>query len=403
MTSRRWKRSARTRRHEQEHDQGRPFRGEARPDVETCEPPRPKHGEGQGDRQHARADERREASRGSTAGSCAPPAPPATAPTARLRRLPRRYRSLRRRAGRRRAREIDMAHHRFLLAMWRAGATSHPSWVWPGGWCARPHRPRPRRSHHRGQRRRRGCTFSPWVRAPHRRALVPEQDPIKDWETDQSPRPPAAGPRPLHRRARRRLRGRHGEAIAAFHPDVVVPDAFLRRHRGGPGGVASRGAARANIWIAPTPHPAMGPASLRPSTFLGPGRVAVLRTMTNRVLTAASRPATGAAAHGLEPLTSFYDQALVPAHPRPSPAPPSTTSSGVPENVRYVGPRPGRPRLGRPSSDPWPREKTAPSRPGGVELDHQNQGPLLRRVVEAPHLPAVRARAHRGQCSIATR
>ena len=167
-----------------------------------------------------------------------------------------------------------MAHHRFLLAMWEGGGNVPPELG-----VARQLVHRGHTVHILGDPTIEasadgaGCTFSPWVRAPHRRALVPEQDPIKDWET--------TNPLALLRRARDHFiagpaadfAADTAEAIAAFHPDVVVPDAFLFGAM-----VAAQGASLPvvplvpNIWIAPTPGtPPMGPGFAPAKTFLGGG------------------------------------------------------------------------------------------------------------------------------------
>ena len=72
-----------------------------------------------------------------------------------------------------------------------------------------------------------GCSFSPWRRAPHRSTLDPNEDLLKDWET--------ANPLVLLKRGIDRfIAGPAAEfaadtadAIADFHPDCVVADAFM--------------------------------------------------------------------------------------------------------------------------------------------------------------------------------
>ena len=251
-----------------------------------------------------------------------------------------------------------------------------------------------------------GCTFSPWRRAPHRTTFEPSDDLLKDWETKN--------PLVLLARARDRLiagpAADHAadttEAIDAFGPDVVVPDAFLFGSI-----IAAQGASRPvallvpNIWIMPTPGtPPMGPGFAPAKTVLGRSRDAVMLAVANRLFGAGLPPVNAArAAYGLAPLSSLYDQAL--SAPRIlvlTSAAFDYASPMVPPNVRYVGPVLDDPEWARPWSPPWSADDDRPLVLVGFSSTYQNQGPLLRRVVEALSALPVRAVVTVGQMLDAT-
>jgi MGT family glycosyltransferase len=246
-----------------------------------------------------------------------------------------------------------------------------------------------------------GCGFSPWRLPPHRTALDPAQDPIKDWETKN--------PLVLLQRARDRfIAGPAAEfaadtagAIEAFGPDAVVPDAFLF------GSIIAAQAASLpvallvpNIWIMPTRGtPPMGPGFAPAKTVLGRTRDTVMLAVVNRLFRR-GLPAVNAArsAQGLAPLSSFYDQALsadlivVLSSPEFDYAAPS-----VPANVRYVGPVLDDPDWAEPWTSPWPAPDSRPLVLVGFSSTYQNQGAVLRRVVEALSALPVRAVVTVGQ------
>jgi MGT family glycosyltransferase len=232
-----------------------------------------------------------------------------------------------------------------------------------------------------------GCTFSPWRLAPHRTALDRAQDPIKDWETknplvmlsrarDQFIAGPAAA-----------FAADTSAAIAAFRPNVVVADAFLF------GSIIAAQAASLpialllpNIWMLPTPGtPAIGPGFALATTVLGRTRDAALLAVVNRVLSK-GLPAINAARHenGLVPLDSFYDQALDADRILVLTSPAfDYAARSVPSNVGYVGPILDDPDWTEPWASPWPDTDTRPLVLVGFSSTYQNQGPVLRRVVEA--------------------
>lgn len=240
-----------------------------------------------------------------------------------------------------------------------------------------------------------GCTFSSWQRAPHRTSLDPQQDLLKDWEV--------RNPLAMLRRVRDafvaepagRFAADTADAIEDVRPDAVVSDFMLF------GALIAGQAAELpvvpvvpNIWMLPTPGaPAIGPGFAPARTALGRGRDAVMRAMANRVFDRAL-PALDAAraSHGLAPLDSFWDQVLGVERILVLTSPTfDIASSTVPPNVRYLGPVLDDP--------PWATLATPPvSATGSREDGHrdddplvlvgfsstfQDQGPLLRRVVDA--------------------
>ena len=181
---------------------------------------------------------------------------------------------------------------RFLMPMWEGGGTIPPELGVARRLVARGH------SVHvlgdptiREQAVAAGCSFSPWQRAPHRTALDPAQDLMKDWETNN----------PLVMLARLRDRFVAGpaaayaadtvEAITATQPDAVVPDYLLF------GAIMAAQAARLpvvpivpNIWALPTSGaPAIGPGF--PLAKGAPGRSEGCRVAGRRQQAPRPRPA----------------------------------------------------------------------------------------------------------------
>jgi MGT family glycosyltransferase len=246
-----------------------------------------------------------------------------------------------------------------------------------------------------------GCTFSAWQRAPHRTSLDPSQDLLKDWEV--------GNPFSMLRRVRdvfvaepaERFAADTAQAIAAIQPDVVVPDFMLF------GAIIAAQAAELpvtpmipNIWMLPTKGaPAIGPGFGPPRTVLGRSRNAAMLALANRIFDRALPTLNSArAAHDLAPLDSFYDQVLetdrilVLTSPSFDFASPST-----PPNARYLGPMLEDPSWAEPWQSPWPDDAEDPLALVGFSSTYQNQGPLLRRVVEALAQRPVRAVVTLGQ------
>jgi MGT family glycosyltransferase len=149
-----------------------------------------------------------------------------------------------------------------------------------------------------------------------------------------------------------------------------------------------------NIWVMPsTGAPPIGPGFAPAKTALGRGRDAIMVRTVNRLFRRGLPPLNHArAAHGLAPLSSFYDQALsadrilVLTSPEFDYAAPS-----VPANVRYVGAILDHPDWVQPWTSPWPGDDRKPLVLVGFSSTYQNQGPVLRRVIEALSALPVRA------------
>ncbi len=185
------------------------------------------------------------------------------------------------------------------------------------------------------------------------------------------------------------------EVIEEFRPDVAVLDAFLFGSI-----IAAQAVALpiallvTNIWIMPSPgSPPIGPGFALAKTVLGRTRDAAMLAVVNRLFGRGLAPINDArAAYNLPPLNSFYDQALtadrilVLTSPAFDYAAPS-----VPANARYVGPILDDPEWVEPWTAPWSSASDLPLVLVGFSSTYQNQGPLLRRVVEALSVLPVRA------------
>ena len=155
-----------------------------------------------------------------------------------------------------------------------------------------------------------------------------------------------------------------------------------------------------NIWIMPTPGtPSVGPGFAPAKTVLGRTGDAAMLRVVNRLFRG-GLPAVNAArsAHGLAPLSSFYDQALSADRILVLSSPAfDYAAASVPANVRYVGPVLDDPDWAEPWTCPWPADDDRPLVLVGFSSTYQNQGALLRRVVEALSTLPVRAVVTIGQ------
>ena len=295
-----------------------------------------------------------------------------------------------------------MLSRRFLLTMWEGGGNVPPELG-----VARRLVDRGHSVHVLGDPTIRvgaetaGCTFSAWTRAPHHTSYDPDEDPIKDWES--------SNPLVLLQRVRdrfiagpaARFAADTAQAIAAVRPDALVSDAFLF------GSVIAAQAVGlpvvllvTNIWIMPSRgSPPVGPGFPPARTVLGRGRDAALLAVENRLFRK-GLPAINAARaeYGLAPLASFYDQALaadrilVLTSPEFDYAAPT-----VPANVSYTGPILDDPEWVDGWSDPWPESDPRPLVLVGFSTTYQDQGPVLRKVVDALSTMPVRAVVTLGQ------
>lgn len=246
-----------------------------------------------------------------------------------------------------------------------------------------------------------GCSFSAWQRAPHRTSLDPNQDLLRDWEVNS--------PLAMLRRVRDTFVAGPAGAYAAdtldtidsFQPDAMVADFMLF------GTIIAAQAAglpvapvMPNICSIPTPGaPAMGPGFPPAKTLLGRTRDRVMLAMANRLF-GAGLPTLNAVRteHGLPPLRSFYDQVLNTDRILVlSSAAFDYASPFAPGNVCYLGPILDDPQWTQPWTPPWPDDADGPVVLVGFSATYQNQGPLLRRVVEALSSLPVRAVVTLGQ------
>jgi MGT family glycosyltransferase len=286
--------------------------------------------------------------------------------------------------------------HRFLMATWEGGGKVPPELGIARRLLARGHHVHMLADPTIGDgATAAGATFSPWRRGPHQTTLDRSEDLLKDWES--------SNPLVMLQRLRDRFMAGPAAEYAAdtaavieeFRPDVMVLDAFLF------GSIIAAQAVElpiallvTNIWIMPSRgSPPIGPGFALAKTVLGRTRDAAMLAVVNRLFGRGLPPINNArAVYGLPPLTSFYDQALtadrilVLTSPEFDYAAPS-----VPANVRYVGPILDDPDWVEPWTAPWSGTDGRPVVLVGFSSTYQNQGPLLRRVVEALSALPVRA------------
>jgi len=245
-----------------------------------------------------------------------------------------------------------------------------------------------------------GCSFASWRRAPHRTSLDTSQDLLRDWET--------SNPLTMLKRVRDRFlagpaadfAADTADEISAFRADALVTDYLLF------GSVIAAQAAQLpvaalvpNIWMIPTRGtPSIGPGFPPAKTVLGRGRDAAMLAVVNRLFNKGLPTLNAArAAHGLAPLSSFYDQVLTADKILVlTSAAFDFAAPFVPSNVRYVGPILDEPGWAQPWTNPW-NDRDLPLVLVGLSSTYQNQGPLLQRIVTALSTLPVRAVVTRGQ------
>ena len=232
-----------------------------------------------------------------------------------------------------------------------------------------------------------GCDFTSWRTAPHKTTLRPEEDLVKDWETSN----------PLDMLARARDRFIAGpaaryaadtlDAIAEHRPDAVISDYMLfGAHIAAEKAKLPAGALVPNIWPIPAPGvPPFGPGFAPAKTFLGRLRDAAVTRVVTRLFDRGLPALNGAREDlGLAPLRSSFDQVLrcdrifVLAS-----AEFDFSSRFVPSHVRYLGPILDDPQWARPWSIPWPAGNQDPIVLAAFSSTFQDQGPVLRRIVDA--------------------
>jgi MGT family glycosyltransferase len=296
---------------------------------------------------------------------------------------------------------VSEHQRRFLLTMWEGGGTIPPQLGVAHRLLERGHLVHVLGDPTIEQRAvALGCTFSAWRRAPHRTSLDPAEDLFRDWEV--------SNPLVVLRNFRDGfMAGPAGDfaadtldTVTAVEPAALLADGMML------GAMVAGQAARLpvaalipNIWMIPTPGvPAVGPGFAPAKTALGRTRDRVMRAVANRLVDG-GLPALNAArtTHGLAPLTSLWQQVLeVDRILVLTSAAFDFAAPAVPDNVRYVGPVLDDPQWAEPWEPPWP-EDDRPLVLVGFSSNFQDQGPQLRRVVEALSTLPVRAVVTLGQ------
>jgi MGT family glycosyltransferase len=268
---------------------------------------------------------------------------------------------------------------RFLMTTWDGGGTTPPEFGVARRLLERGHQVHvlgdPTLAH---DAEAAGCTFSPWVRAPHRATLDKEDDLLKDWELEE--------PIELVRRLRDQIMSGPASEFAAdttacieaLHPDAVLTDVQLF------GAIIAAEAAGLpvaamvpNLWTIPTPGVGDRAAQVFVQRVVKAGLADLNAARTER---------------GLEPLSAFFDQVfaadrlLVLTSATFDPA-----SAHVPDTVHYVGPVLDDPAWVGSWSSPWSDDAAAPLVLVGLSSIYQDQGPLLQRAVDALSGQEVRA------------
>lgn len=283
-----------------------------------------------------------------------------------------------------------MAKH-FLLCMWEGGGTVPPELGLAQRLVARGHRvdvlgdPTIER-----EALSAGLRFHPWREAPSCPARAPEAALLRDWEQksiletlraylDSFLCGPAA------RYGRDTLR-----ALDQTGADVVLTDAVLF----GPSMAAAvRGLPRIalmpNIYILPVKGlPPMGPGFMPARGPLGHLRDWALRTlMTWMFNSGAPRLNQARAEMGLPPIAGVIDQFLdVDQLLVLTSADFDFHTDHLPSNVRYAGPVLDDPSWSTPGDawePPWPSDVEGPIVLVALSSAFQDQGPVIRRIVEA--------------------
>jgi MGT family glycosyltransferase len=184
-------------------------------------------------------------------------------------------------------------------------------------------------------------------------------------------------------------------AIAAHCPDAIVSDFMIfGAHIAAEKAKLPEGALVPNIWPIPVPRvPPFGPGFALAKTCLGRLRDAVVTRMVTRLFDR-GLPALNAArkALGLVPLRTLFDQVLRCDRIFVlTSAAFDFSSRFVPRHVRYLGPILDDPQWALPWTMPWPAGNREPIVLVAFSSTFQDQGLLLRRVVDALAALSVRA------------
>jgi MGT family glycosyltransferase len=241
-----------------------------------------------------------------------------------------------------------------------------------------------------------GASFASWERAPAREDKSPASDPLRDWE--------AKGPPDVLRRLCDHLfvgtaLARAQDVLATleqFPADAIVASEMLL-------GVMAAAEAKhlpcaalaSNVYLFPLPGvPPFGPGFQPARTFVGRARDRFIASMTHKLFGSYTKKLNEArAALGLEPLSHPFDQiARVDRVLVQTSRAFDFPTTGLPENVVYVGPEIDDPAWVEPWQSPWPKDDPRPLVLASFSTTFQDQSAAMSRVIEALgtlHLRAV--------------
>jgi UDP:flavonoid glycosyltransferase YjiC (YdhE family) len=286
---------------------------------------------------------------------------------------------------------------RFLLATWEGGGVVPPEMGIVRRLLARGHQVRVLADPAvEAAARAAGAEFAPWVRAPFKRSLAPEEDFLRDWEYknvlklfQHALEVFLCGP--ADRFAADTL-----EVLDRYPADGLIADFTIL------GTMIAAEARRLpyvvlvpNIYMRPTPGiPAFGPGFLPATNVFGRMRDVALRSLSTRLwkkgVPAINRARVGL---GLQPLTDIWSQ-----YDRAAKVLVLTAQAfdfrgdSLPANVTYVGPILDDPAwAGGTWSPPWPADNRDPLVLVALSSTFQNQVAVLTRIAAA--LSGMRVRA----------
>ena len=237
-----------------------------------------------------------------------------------------------------------------------------------------------------------GCTFHSWVEAPYCTARSPEAALVRDWEYKNPMKALhkyidefLCGPAPRY--ARDTL-----SVIDDIDADVVLCDVVMI---GSSMAAEARGLPRIglmpNIYILPTKGiPPMGPGFMPARTVFGHTRDAVMRFASTKAFNSGTGLVNQARSEiGLGPVESTIDQFLNVDRLAVMTSPSfDFETEHLPRHVRYVGPILDDPSWSTAASAveweaPWPVENTDPLVLVALSSSFQDQGEVIRRIVDA--------------------
>jgi MGT family glycosyltransferase len=285
---------------------------------------------------------------------------------------------------------------RFLLATWEGGGVVPPEMGVARRLLARGHEVRVLADPAvEAAARAIGAEFSPWVRAPFKRSLAPEEDFLRDWEYKNLFKlfqhvldVFLCGP--ADRFAADTLEALDRHPVDALIADMTILGAIMAGEvRGLPCAVLVP-----TIYMRPTPGiPPIGPGFLPAHGVIGRLRDGALRRFSARLwkkgLPAINRARAGLGLQPLDDIWSQYDRAsrvlVLTAKAFDFPA------DTLPANVKYVGPILDDPAwAGSTWTPPWPPGNRDPLVLVALSSTFQNQVDVLTRI--ASGLAGIRAR-----------